>query len=172
MATRMRRARSTSLAGGVKTSLASATWLGMDRPLALAAEHGRAPRLGAEAVGVGEVAERAVDRAQAIGARGDHHAGDGVVPHVAPVDLARAVLGLVGQHRVVRVDAADAGGARAGAGGVVGDAEMQRLSAAWMPCAISWTLAMPSAVSMISSKPIRFCALFAASTWVTSMSTA
>ena len=40
-----------------------------------------------------------------------------------------AVLGLVGQHGVVRVGAADAGGARAGPGGVVGDAEMQRLVA-------------------------------------------
>ncbi len=37
------------------------------------------------AVGVGEIAERSVDRAQAIGAGGHHHAGDGVVPHVAPV---------------------------------------------------------------------------------------
>jgi hypothetical protein len=38
--------------------------------------------------------------------------------------------------------------------------------------AISWMLAMPSAISMISSKPIRFLRDFACSTWVTSMSTA
>src|SRR4051794_478184 len=102
---------------------------GVDRPLALAAEHGRAPRLGADAVGVGEVAERAVDRPQARRARRSHQGGGGVVPHVAPVGVALAVLALVGQDRVVGARTADDGGTRTGAGRVVGDAEVQALVA-------------------------------------------
>ena len=101
----------------------------MDRPLALAAEHRGAVGLGAEAVGIGEVAERAVERTQAVGPGGDHHPGDGVVPDIAPVDLAPAVGVGVGEHVVVRMAPADAGGAGLGRGGVVGDAEMQRLVA-------------------------------------------
>src|SRR5688500_1145964 len=61
--------------------------LGVDRPLALASEHGRAARLSAVAVLVAEIAERAIDRAQAVGTCRHHHAGDGIVPHIAPMDL-------------------------------------------------------------------------------------
>ena len=49
----------------------------MDGPFALEAEHGRALGRGEIAVGIGEIAERPVDRAQSIGAAGDHHARQG-----------------------------------------------------------------------------------------------
>ena len=88
---------------------------GVDRPLALGPERGRAAGAGAEAVGVPEVAERSVDRAQPVGPAGDDHPAQREVPLVA---------------RVVRVEPADADGARTVAGGVVGDAEVQRLQPA------------------------------------------
>ena len=64
---------------------------GVDRPLALAAQRRRPARRRTVAVGVVEVAERAVDRAQALRAAGRHHAADAEVPLVAPVRLAGAV---------------------------------------------------------------------------------
>ncbi len=87
----------------------------MDRPLALDAERGRALGARRVAVGIGEVAERAVDRTQAVGAAGDRHAREREVPLVA---------------RVVGVEAADDDGARLVEGGVVGDAEVHRLEPA------------------------------------------
>jgi hypothetical protein len=48
------------------------------------------------------------------------------MPHIAPMGLAPSRLVLVGEDRIVGIGAADIGGARAGRGGVVGDAEMQR----------------------------------------------
>src|SRR3546814_3569561 len=101
----------------------------VDRPLALAAEHRGAARLGLEALRVGEVAEGAVDRPQARGARRHHHAGDGVVPHVPPVVVALTLVVVIGQHAVHLVGAADDRGARLGRSGVVGDAEVQALVA-------------------------------------------
>jgi hypothetical protein len=45
----------------------------VDRPLALAPERGRSPGRGPVALGIGEVAEGTVDRAETLGAaRGDH----------------------------------------------------------------------------------------------------
>src|SRR3546814_18415720 len=54
----------------------------VDRPLALAATHRGAARLGLEALTVGEVAAGAFDRPQASGAACDHQAAAGVVPTV------------------------------------------------------------------------------------------
>src|SRR5882724_13341567 len=102
---------------------------GVDGPFAFAAQHGAAAAGGAVAVGVREVPERAVDGAQAVGARGHHHSRDGVVPHVAPVGVALVGGVGVGEDGVVRIGAADAGGAGARRGGVVGDAEMEGLVA-------------------------------------------
>ena len=83
--------------------------VGVDRPLALEAEHRGAAGRGEVAVGVVEVAERPVDRPQPVGAAGDRDAGQRVVPLVAPVELARTVLARVGEHRVAAVRAADRG---------------------------------------------------------------
>ena len=114
-ATMMRSARSTSLAVRREHRVGELDLRGMDRPLALDAE--RRCALGARrvAIGIGEVAERAVDRAQAVGAAGDRHARQREVPLVA---------GVVG------VQAADDDGARLVEGGVVGDAEVHRLEPA------------------------------------------
>jgi len=101
----------------------------VDGPFAFAAQHRGALGGGLVAFLVLEIAERAVDRAQAVGAGGNHHAGQRIVPHVAPVHAAGAVFGRVGQHRVIGVHAADDGGAGAGRGGIVGNAEMQRFIA-------------------------------------------
>ena len=76
---------STMCASGVKTSLASVDLRGVDRPLALVAEHGGAARGGEVALGIVEVAERPVDRAQPVGAAGDRDPRQRVVPLVAPV---------------------------------------------------------------------------------------
>ena len=95
----------------------------MDRPLAFIAEHGRPLRGGDIAVGIVEIAEGPVDRTQAIGATGDHHARLRCVPLIGPVVVAFALFVLVGENAVVRVHAADDSRARTGGGGVVGDAE-------------------------------------------------
>ena len=87
----------------------------MDGPLAFDAERGGALGAGRVAVGIGEVAERTVDRTQAVGAAGNRHARQREVPLVA---------GIVG------VEAADDDGARLVEGGVVGDAEVHRFEAA------------------------------------------
>ena len=70
---------------------------------------------GLVAVGIVEVAERTVDRAQAVGAAGDGHARQREVPLIA---------------RIVGVEAADDDGARLVEGRVVGDAEVHRLEPA------------------------------------------
>lgn len=54
----------------------------MNGPFALAAQHPGAIGLGAVAVAILEVTERPVDRAQAVGARGDDQARDRVMPDV------------------------------------------------------------------------------------------
>ena len=84
----------------------------MDRPLAFDAEGCGAPGGGRVAIGIGEVAERTVDGAQAVGPAGNRHARQGRMPLVA---------GIVG------VEAADVDGAGLAAGGIVGDPEMHRL---------------------------------------------
>ena len=101
----------------------------MDRPLALAAERRRPPRRGAVAVGIGEIAERPIDRAQAVSARRHHHARECVVPHVAPMHVALSALDRIGQHHVAGIRPPDIRGARASRSGVVGHPEMQRLVA-------------------------------------------
>src|SRR3546814_8223657 len=101
----------------------------VDRPLALAAEHRGAARLGLEALRVGEVAEGAVDRPQASGARRHHHAGDGVVPPVPPVVVALTLVVGIVHHAVHLVGAAADRGARLGRSGVAGDAEVPALVA-------------------------------------------
>ena len=73
-ATRMRSARSTSFAVGEIDLVGELDLRGMDRPLALDAERGAAACGGLVAFGIVDVAERAVDRTQAVGAAGDRHA--------------------------------------------------------------------------------------------------
>ena len=101
----------------------------MDGPFALTAQNGGAIGGGLVAFGIGEIAERAIDRAQPVGAGGDDHIGDGGVPHIAPMHLTAALLIRVCQDRIMGVHAADHRGARAHAGGVVGNPEMQALVA-------------------------------------------
>ena len=52
----------------------------VDRPLALVAEHRGALRRGDKSIRVRKIAERTVDRTQAVGAAGDHHARLGRMP--------------------------------------------------------------------------------------------
>ena len=155
-ATMMRSARSTSLAGRREHLVGELDLRGMDRPLALDAERGGA--LGARRVAfrIGEVAERTVDRTQAVGAAGDRHARQREVPLVA---------------RIVGVEAADDDGARLVEGGVVGDAEVHGLEAAvgrrrslrrW-PCR--------AAVSISASMPTLLVKPLATSIWLTMLST-
>jgi len=66
-------------------------------------------------------------RAKAVGPRGDDHAGNRVMPHVAPVVFDVPILVGVGENRVVRVRPTDVDGASLRRSRVVGDAEMQRL---------------------------------------------
>ena len=87
---------------------------GVDGPLALVAEGGGPTGAVQEAVGVVEVAERAVDGPDAVGPTGHQHPGEAVVPLVA---------------RIVRVQAADVGGAGPAARGIVGHAEVHCLQA-------------------------------------------
>ena len=82
-ATRMRSARSTSFGGRREHLVGELDLRGMDRPLAFDAESGGALGAGRVACRIGEVAERAVDRTQAVGAAGDRHARQGEVPLVA-----------------------------------------------------------------------------------------
>ena len=84
----------------------------MDGPLPLDAERCRATGGEREARRILEVAERSVDRPQPVGAAGHRHARDRGVP---------LVTGVVG------IEAPDAHGAGAHAGGVVGHAEVHRL---------------------------------------------
>ena len=97
----------------------------MNGPLALAAERRRPLGRGPQPVGVGKVTERPVDRAQTMGPGGDDEAGEGVVPHIAPMDRAGAVLIGVREHRVIGVHPAHGGGPGLGRSGIVGGAEMQ-----------------------------------------------
>ena len=62
---------------------------GVDAPLALEAEDRGSPGGDQVALGVAEVAERAVDRPQAVGPAGDGDPRQGVVPLVAPVQVPR-----------------------------------------------------------------------------------
>ncbi len=111
----MRRARVTSVSGGEKNSFAERDLAGVDRPFAFAAERGGAAGAFLVTLGVGEVAEGAVDGAQAIGAAGDDHAADRGMPLVA---------GVMG------VEATDVHRPGAHGGGVVGDAEVERIEPA------------------------------------------
>ena len=99
----------------------------VDRPLADHAEGRGAAGLGGEAVGVGEVAEGAVDRQHAVGAAGGDDRGGDAVPGVAVERRARRLAVLRRQHVVAVLGAADAGGLHPHRGGEVGGAEAHRL---------------------------------------------
>ena len=142
---------------------------GVDGPFAFVTQDGCALAGGAEAIGVVEVAEGAVDRAQAVGAAGDQHAVLGEMPGVGPMEVAPG-FGFVGEHAVIGVHAADDGGAGAGAGGVVGDAEahgFETLAA----LRYRFHVAMPRRFDE-HFEPSFFLRCLAASIWVTSMSMA
>ena len=91
----------------------------MNRPLALVTQRGHPPRGLAVGVVIVEIPKRAVDRAQAIGAAGGQHLHLGGMPLIH----GHALAGVIG------IQAADNGGARAQAGGVIGHAEVQRFEA-------------------------------------------
>ena len=101
----------------------------MDGPLAFAAQNPGPESMGAETVRIGKIAERSINGPQPIGAGRHDHAGNGVMPHVAPVNVAVALCIRVGQHMVIRVRTADGGDPRLGRGGIVGNPEVQRLVA-------------------------------------------
>ena len=98
-------------------------------PFALAAEGGGTARRGPVAVGVREIAVGTVDRSETVGPGRDHHPGDGKMPHVTPMAYPFPSRIGVGQDRVIGVGAADVRRPRAGRGGKVGDAEVERFVA-------------------------------------------
>ena len=136
---------------------------GVDRPLADHAHGGRAAGLGGEAVGVGEVAERAVDRQDAVGAAGGDDGGGDAVPGVAVDVRARRLVVLRGAACSSRP------GCRRCRWSACPSRRRSRRrrgsspAAAGEPAAISRTLAKPRAVSMMTSRPTRFVRPLAAS---------
>ena len=84
-----------------------------------------------QAARIGEVAERAVERLQAVGEAGVDHLADGVVPQILLVECAlrRRLRRRVGQHAVVGVAAADARRLHAARGGEIGRAEAHAVHA-------------------------------------------
>jgi len=94
-------------------------------PFPFAAQDPGTVRLCLIAIGVGEIAERAVNRTQTVRTGGNDHAADGIVPHVAPMIFTGIVAVLIRQNAVICVRTADHGRACFRGGRVVGDTEMQ-----------------------------------------------
>src|SRR5437764_9929263 len=79
----------------------------MDRPLPLAPQRRRALRGGPVTVGVVEITERAVDRAEAFGSACRDHPADREVPLLSPVEGAVVQLIGVREDAITRVRSAD-----------------------------------------------------------------
>ncbi len=156
IAARIASARSTSFAGGVKISLASATWLGWIAHLP--SQPRIAVRLACTRKPSGSpiIAERPVDRHKPCARAAWHHAEQRIVPQIVPVPLALALLVLVGEHHVIGIAAADIGGAHALRRRVIGRAEMQALQALRGAGDLVDIRRGPSTVSMMTSRPIFF----------------
>ena len=64
----------------------------VNSPLAFAAERGRPVGIRRVSIGIRKITERTIDRPKPVLARGNNHFRDRVMPHVAPMDVAIAVL--------------------------------------------------------------------------------
>ena len=78
-----------------------------------------------EGLGIGKIAKRPIHRPKAIGPCGNHHPGNCVMPHIAPMGLPRAIRQRFREYGIVRIRSTDGRRPRLGRGGIVRHAKMQ-----------------------------------------------
>ena len=130
IASRIFLANATSAGSGEKHRLGDGDLARMKRPGAGAAHQEGVAELRFAGVGVGKVAERAVERLDAVGRARVDHAGDRVVPEILLRARSRRAGSLgVGEHLIVGVAAADPRRLHRARGGEIGRPEAHAVHA-------------------------------------------